>query len=595
MSTEPRASKAKKKQKKQRTGPPAAPAPGEGSRGAPYRGGAPAEARPAAEEDGLVRDLIRQFADPMAFYRELVQNAIDAGAMSIVVRLSWEPETSGDRGTMRVSVTDDGSGMSRRTLEEDLTVLFRSTKETRDDAIGKFGIGFVSVLAVAPEVVIVDTQTGDGERWTLHLHPDQTYDLYRADGSAAHGTTVSLHVALPTSDRESFVARTEAALLHWCRHVRIPIQLVAIEAGAMEPLREVRIDAPLALDALVSVQARSADGATLVVVGPPESGDRIGAFYNRGLLLHATRDHELGEVAFKVIDGRLEHTLSRDDVKRDATYERAIALVASTIRGPLLAATAEELARASDAYVRGSDDAGARLLALIAALARAELPVDPRIARVPVVARSGGRATASLLELDGALVTGLPRSALARALAASDRPVVDLSFARADSERERALEWLRGATDEPLADAASMWTLIVPIELDDGATEMLERTSEILGAVVRRPSALVLAEIHGAAAARRLVIPGGARAEPWLIPESALASDPFRFFARPPLVIDASHPIAIRARTRFATAPSSTSALLARAILVARGELGERRAQALTELALRQALGESAE
>jgi molecular chaperone HtpG len=53
---------------------------------APYRAGGAHAAGPA-DEGGLVSEVVRQFADPYSFYRELVQNSIDAGATKIAVRV----------------------------------------------------------------------------------------------------------------------------------------------------------------------------------------------------------------------------------------------------------------------------------------------------------------------------------------------------------------------------------------------------------------------------------------------------------------------------------------------------------------------------
>ena len=140
----------------------------------PYRAGGAESAVPSTE-DGLVGDIVRQFADPYAFHRELIQNAIDAGATQILVRIGIQ--TGGESAVAKVSVADDGTGMSQKILEEDLVVLFRSTKENAVGKIGKFGIGFVSVLALAPALVEVASATGDGTRHVLHLHPDRTYGL----------------------------------------------------------------------------------------------------------------------------------------------------------------------------------------------------------------------------------------------------------------------------------------------------------------------------------------------------------------------------------------------------------------------------------
>src|SRR4029079_18431204 len=93
-----------------------------------------------------VTQMVRQFADALAFYRELVQNSIDAGATAIDVRVVME--TDGDAGpTLRVVVSDDGCGMDRAAIESCLLVLFRSSKDGDATKIGKFGVGFFSVFA----------------------------------------------------------------------------------------------------------------------------------------------------------------------------------------------------------------------------------------------------------------------------------------------------------------------------------------------------------------------------------------------------------------------------------------------------------------
>src|SRR4029079_304220 len=93
-----------------------------------------------------VTQMVRQFADALAFYRELVQNSIDAGATSIEVRISLQSDDAG-QPTLRIVVSDDGCGMDRAAIETCLLVLFRSSKDGDATKIGKFGVGFFSVFA----------------------------------------------------------------------------------------------------------------------------------------------------------------------------------------------------------------------------------------------------------------------------------------------------------------------------------------------------------------------------------------------------------------------------------------------------------------
>ena len=183
----------------------------------PYRdtgGDATAE---APRDAGIVGDVIAQFADPHAYLRELVQNSIDAGSPSVEVEL---PTTPTDQ-LLTVAVRDRGEGMTRDIIENQLLVLFRSTKEKDDTKIGKFGIGFASVLSPNPEVVSVHTAR-DQRRLTLHLYRDLSYELFDAGPATQNGTTVELEIAMPPDEVTAYCAACEprsaaGAAMHRCR------------------------------------------------------------------------------------------------------------------------------------------------------------------------------------------------------------------------------------------------------------------------------------------------------------------------------------------------------------------------------------------
>jgi hypothetical protein len=544
----------------------------------PYRAGA-AEGALASGEDGLVGDLVRQFADPYAFHRELVQNAIDAGATNILVRVVIAKEDG--EAQARVSVTDDGSGMSQKVLEEDLVVLFRSTKEHAEGKIGKFGIGFVSVLALAPTLVEVASAIGDGARHVLHLHPDRTYDLYREQAvNDARGTTVTLHVPL-TDDGDEMITRSRAALTRWCGHARIPIRLIVLRPGETEPSVDVRIDAPLSIEALVSVAVRSEDGKTDAAIGLVH-GARLAAFYNQGLLLHESREKGArASIVFKVADGRLSHTLSREDVRRDAAFDRALALVERGIDDALTPAAKKRIAEVAAAHTDGDASAGAAWLALVQAVQAAELSIAARDIAVPLLAPVSGSRIGRLG--GGAAHQGDAPSAFVDALAAAGIGVIDQRVAKT-ADDQRTLAALLGTFGAGLL-AKDVHTVVRPLADDEvGASDrrLLSHVSELLAATVRKPSALVFARVEGKERALSLVVARADRAE--LVSPETLASDPFRFLARPPLALSVDHPIAHRARAHGDVLLAADA--LARAILIERDLMNQERSLQLTSLGL---------
>src|SRR3989338_6510013 len=100
---------------------------------------------------GMVLDLVNQFSDTLAFYRELIQNSIDAGSNRIDVSLEYVLEPGG-QGKAVMRVEDDGGGMDEDIIDNFLLVLFKSSKENDLTKIGKFGVGFLSVFAPKPSL-----------------------------------------------------------------------------------------------------------------------------------------------------------------------------------------------------------------------------------------------------------------------------------------------------------------------------------------------------------------------------------------------------------------------------------------------------------
>ncbi len=239
---------------------------------------------------GIVGDIIAQFADPLAFYRELIQNSIDAGSPGVDVKLEYDASAS----VLRVAVRDRGEGMTRDILENQLLVLFRSTKEKDDSKIGKFGIGFTSVLSPNPEVVVVQTSR-DGRRLTLHLQRDLTYQLFDSGPATQTGTSVELDLAMPSDQVAQFARDSIDALTRWCRHASVPINFVA-QLPDLEKL-EARIDRPLQLDdALVEVSRTTDEGKLTVIAGLLPGATAYTGFFNHGLMLHESTESPLGSV-----------------------------------------------------------------------------------------------------------------------------------------------------------------------------------------------------------------------------------------------------------------------------------------------------------
>jgi hypothetical protein len=538
----------------------------------------------APRDQGIVGEVIAQFADRFAFFRELVQNAIDAGSPQVDVHVEHDAEAQ----VVRAGVRDTGEGMTREIVEEQLLVLFRSTKEQDDTKIGKFGIGFASVLAPEPNVVVVTT-VRDGRRLVLHLQRDLSYELFDGGMAARSGTTVELEIPW-TEPFDDFVGASERALERWCRHAAVPIRLVAVAAGGGAAARDVRIDRPMALDAaVVQVRGTSADGLTTAVVGFSADATPYAGFFDHGLTLYEESSPILGRLAFKVQDARLAHTLSRDNVRRDAAYERAVELARLLADGMLPAETSRVLRAAA----ASGDRAG--YVALCAAIEAAGVALSRGAWWFPLIeAGPHGDRIIDGESLPGELLGATRRSAITARLAAAGVDVLDLG---ALGEVGAVIRRRRG---EPVVDVHDRFTLVTPVEPTDADRALLVLLEQLVAAAHRKPAGLALATFEGALAGR-LAITGDrsdaavdARDEdergPWLIERKRAGRKPFGRLSRAPIQLDANHAVVAAARARAATDPVSAASLLARALLLGVGELDVERSERLL-LATLAALG----
>jgi len=153
------------------------------------------------------REARRYGDDDWVFLRELVQNARDARARAIRI------ETRVDDERVRIACHDDGTGMDVATIEQHLLRLFSSTKaDDGTGAIGRFGVGFWSVLRFQPTRIVVDTAHESG---STALEIDVTASVARVIPSTrtARGTTVLLERPHSGERAETLSARVRERTL----------------------------------------------------------------------------------------------------------------------------------------------------------------------------------------------------------------------------------------------------------------------------------------------------------------------------------------------------------------------------------------------
>jgi hypothetical protein len=289
-----------------------------------------------------LEDLINQFSDPMSFFRELIQNSIDAGSDAVEIDFEFEPSGKDpNSGAMIIIVADSGEGMDREIIDSQLTRLFSSSKDGDMTKIGKFGIGFVSVFAIDPDAVCVDTARA-GEAWRVLFDRERKFKRLRLD-AAIEGTTVRLIKNSTRAEFEQFVTRAKQVVRYWCGHANGEIKV----SGEL-------VTEPFGLEAPITVAYQ--DEFSNIHIGHRRGGETLHGFFNGGLTLvqadhnHGTAIPELIGLCFKVSSRYLEHTLTRDDVIKDGHFGKVAARLRELARDELRSKVFTEI----DAAVRGS-------------------------------------------------------------------------------------------------------------------------------------------------------------------------------------------------------------------------------------------------
>ncbi|MBT8078318.1 MAG: molecular chaperone HtpG [Gammaproteobacteria bacterium] len=186
------------------------------------------------------------YSNKEIFLRELVSNASDA-ADKLRFEALAEPGLLGDDPDFRVrveydqkagtiTVADNGIGMSRDELVENLGTIARSgtaeflqqmTGDEKNDArlIGQFGVGFYSAFIVAEKVVVESRRAGlpaeQGVRWESEGQGEFTIETIERD---ERGTRVTLY--LKSGEKEFLDGlRLETLIRKYSDHIAFPVEL----------------------------------------------------------------------------------------------------------------------------------------------------------------------------------------------------------------------------------------------------------------------------------------------------------------------------------------------------------------------------------
>ena len=194
------------------------------------------------------------------FLREIISNASDA--MDKLAYLSLTDQNVGlsrsdfaidiavDEKERLLTVSDNGIGMSREDMEENLGTIAKSGslqfKKDMDqqediDIIGQFGVGFYSAFMVADAVTVISRKYGSDEAWMWQSSGADGYTITQCEKDAA-GTQVIMHLKADTEDENysRFLQEHELRSLvrKYSDYIRYPIRMDVTKTRVKEETKD---------------------------------------------------------------------------------------------------------------------------------------------------------------------------------------------------------------------------------------------------------------------------------------------------------------------------------------------------------------------
>ncbi len=200
-----------------------------------------------AESKKLMDLMINSiYTNKEIFLRELISNASDA-----IDKLYFKSLTDTSVGMNRedfrilltldkenrmLTVSDNGIGMTREELEQNLGTIAHSgsqdfkAENTNEniDIIGQFGVGFYSAFMVADHVTVITRAHGSDQAWQWESSGVEGYEITPAEKETA-GTDIILHIKdnTDTENYDNYVSEygVSAIVKKYSDYIRYPIQM----------------------------------------------------------------------------------------------------------------------------------------------------------------------------------------------------------------------------------------------------------------------------------------------------------------------------------------------------------------------------------
>lgn len=190
----------------------------------------------------FLRELISNASDAIdkLYYRALSENITGLSRDDFAITLTIDKENR------TLTVSDNGCGMTREELENNLgtiaqsgSLAFKKENEAKGDIdiIGQFGVGFYAAFMVADEVKVISRSYQSDEAWCWQSKGSEGYTVSPAE-KQSHGTDIILKIK-ESSEEETYDEfldpyRIESLVKKHSDYIRYPIKMEKIKSRKKE-------------------------------------------------------------------------------------------------------------------------------------------------------------------------------------------------------------------------------------------------------------------------------------------------------------------------------------------------------------------------
>ena len=190
----------------------------------------------------FLRELISNASDAIdkLYFRSLTDSGISISKGDFAIWLS------ADKGARTLTISDNGCGMSKEELENNLGTIAKSGsfdfKRDNDqgesvDIIGQFGVGFYSAFMVADKITVRSKQYGEDTASIWESSGVEGYTIGECDKSS-FGTEIVLHIKEDSEDEKysEFLEeyRIRGLVKKYSDYIRYPIKMTVTRSEKKE-------------------------------------------------------------------------------------------------------------------------------------------------------------------------------------------------------------------------------------------------------------------------------------------------------------------------------------------------------------------------